>query len=122
MIGTSRLSYPESIYAIRVPTTLLIDLDQILFAFAYGADGIVLLEAEESFKVKIIEKRISEIREYLKKYDIEKDRLSFLPALLPTFRAMSEQLTSYAKKIKALGKLNERNREKLKAAQLKESS
>ncbi|MEM2990213.1 MAG: hydrogenase iron-sulfur subunit, partial [Halobacteria archaeon] len=114
MVGTSRLYYPESIYAIRVPTTLLVDLERVLFTFAYGADAIVLSEAEGSFEAKTTEESIVGIRKSLEKYGIEKDRLSFQPASLPTFRVIPEKLASYEEKIRRLGKLHEKIREGLK--------
>jgi len=116
MVGIARLSYPDNIYAIRVPTSLLVDLDKVLFAFAHGADAIIVSEAEGSFEAKIIEQRIAKIKNSLERYGIEKDRLNFQPLLLPTFRAIPELFSSYVKKIEILGKINEETRERLKGS------
>ncbi|MEM3507549.1 MAG: hypothetical protein QW589_02115 [Candidatus Bathyarchaeia archaeon] len=62
---------------------------------------------------KIIKEKIEKIKGSLKNYDIEESRLIFLPTLLPTFRILPEQLTSFTMKIRALGKLNEKAHEEI---------
>ncbi len=111
--GTARLSCPENMRIIRVPSTACVGEREILEAFQYGADAVMLSETEKSPEAKITEQRIEGFLNTLNRYGIEKERLIFQPLLLPVFRVLPKYFATYVDKIKKLGKLQEKTREQL---------
>jgi heterodisulfide reductase subunit A len=112
--GTARLHYSPEIRIIRVPTAARIGLKHILFAFKMGADGILLSEEEGGELSEVIEKRLGEYRAKLEECGIKKDRLQFMPMLLPTFKVMPKMIDLFVKKVKKMGRVEEGMRGKIK--------
>jgi coenzyme F420-reducing hydrogenase delta subunit len=92
----------------------------VLKAFALGADG-VLLSDEEGGKVShIIEGRLKAMSPELDALGIGKDRVTFVPMLLPIYKVLPKFIDTFDKKIKQLGKLTKETRAKaLEASRLK---
>ncbi|MFQ6081222.1 MAG: hydrogenase iron-sulfur subunit, partial [Candidatus Bathyarchaeia archaeon] len=64
LIGSNRIRYPAAIRIVRVPTTARIGVKHLLYAFAMGADGVFLGDAEKEAgsiaeATEITEKRLS---------------------------------------------------------------
>ncbi len=108
--GTARMSYPSEIRIIRVPTAGRIGLEHVLFAFSKGADGVLLSDEEGGELSGLIEERIEKYRAKMEELGIEKDRLQFLPMLLPTFKVLPKMVDMFVKKIKKLGRVEEGKR------------
>jgi hypothetical protein len=60
--GTARLSHPVNIRTVRVPSTALIDLGIILYAFALGADAVLLCETDGSPEFEITVQRVVDLK------------------------------------------------------------
>jgi heterodisulfide reductase subunit A len=124
MIGLSRLNYPAQVRIIRVPSTARIGLKHILYAFAYGADGVFLGEGAKGsgscIKAnEITEERQREYKRLLRGYGVEHLRLRYSELFIPQFRKMAELLSIFTASINDLGKLKEATREKIKKEALK---
>jgi heterodisulfide reductase subunit A len=104
--GTARMHYSPEIRIIRMPSAARIGLKHILFAFENGADGVLLSDEEGGEFSELIEKRLEEYREKLEEKGIEKDRLQFMPMLLPTFKVMPKMIDMFVKKINKMGRVN----------------
>ncbi|MEM2094216.1 MAG: hydrogenase iron-sulfur subunit, partial [Candidatus Bathyarchaeia archaeon] len=104
-VGTSRLSYSSAMFAVRVPSTAIVDLRLIIHAFMLGADGIILLEEEGSQRAKATEERVKEIRKFLMSKGVEEERVILQTTLLPLFRVLGQQIDMYVKKVEKLGRL-----------------
>ena len=118
--GTARLEYPPSIRIMRVPSAARISRREILKAFAYGADGVLLSDEENGEIAHIVEKRIKAIGPELDALGIGKDRVTFVPMLLPVYKVLPKYVDTFDKKIKQLGKLTKATRTKaLEAANMK---
>jgi heterodisulfide reductase subunit A len=103
--GTARMHYSPDIRIIRVPSAARIGLRQIMFALESGADGVLLSDEEGGEFSELIEKRLEEYHKILEEKGIEKDRLQFMPMLLPTFKVMPKMIDLFVKKIKKLGRI-----------------
>ncbi|UCE37640.1 MAG: FAD-dependent oxidoreductase [Thermoplasmata archaeon] len=112
--GTARMSYSPEIRIIRVPSAARISIAHIMFAFSKGADGILLSDEEGGELSEVIEKRLEEYGSKMEELGIEKDRLQFMPMLLPTFKVMPKMIDMFVKKIKKIGRVEKENRAKVK--------
>jgi len=111
--GTSRLAYPTNIRIVRVPSTALLDKNMLLKTYALGADGIMILETENSPEAKLAEKTVEEVKAGLKRIGAEPERIQFTPMVLPIFKVLPQFISDYTAKVVKLGKLPDENRKKL---------
>ena len=119
LAGLARLSYPSSIRIIPLPSMSRLKLDHLLYAFAYGADGVMLLEAPEhegpygSAHV-ISEERADDYRWELEDYDVDSVRLWFSRAYVPDWRKLEMVFKTFHNMIEDEGPLDEETRASLK--------
>ncbi|UCE75044.1 MAG: hydrogenase iron-sulfur subunit [Methanomassiliicoccales archaeon] len=111
--GTARMSYPPEIRIIRVPSAARIALKHIIFAFSKGADGVLLSDEEGGELSEVIEKRLKEYQSDMDDLGIEKDRLQFMPMLLPTFKVMPKMIDMFVKKIRRKGRIDKVKRDEV---------
>jgi F420-non-reducing hydrogenase iron-sulfur subunit len=114
--GTARMEYPPGIRIMRVPSASRIARREILMAFALGADGVVLSDEEGGEIAHIVEKRIEALRGELDSLGIGKDRVTFVPMLLPIYKVLPKMIETFDKKIRQLGKVSEEARAKAATA------
>jgi heterodisulfide reductase subunit A len=103
--GISRLSYPTSIRILPIPSTSRLKLGHILYAFAHGADGVMLLEAPEEVGAlgkahAIAEERAENYMLSLEDYGIDSLRLWFSKIYVPDWRKLSIIFTNFDEMIK----------------------
>jgi heterodisulfide reductase subunit A len=103
--GTARLEYPSSIRIMRVPSAARIGRREILEAFADGADGVVLSDEEGGEIAHIVEARLKSLAPELDALGLGKDRVTFVPMLLPIYKVLPKYVDTFDKKIKQLGKV-----------------
>ncbi len=118
--GTARMEYPPSIRIMRVPYATRISRREILRAFALGADGVMLSDEEGGEIAHIVEERIKALAPELDALGIGKDRVTFMPMLLPIYKVLPKFVDTFDKKVRQLGKLTKEQRQKaLEASKLK---
>ncbi len=93
LAGLARLSYPSSIRIIPLPSLSRLKLEHLLYAFAYGADGIMLLEAPEhegpyGRAHMISEERAEDYKWELEDHEVDSVRLWFSRAYVPDWRKL----------------------------------
>lgn len=103
--GTARMEYPASIRVMRVPSAGRIARREMLRAFAHGADGVLLSDEEGGEMAHVTEERIKSIAAELDALGIGKERMTFVPMLLPVYKVLPKMIDTFDKKIKQLGKL-----------------
>jgi len=119
LAGMARLSYPSSIRIIPLPSMSRLKLSHLLHAFAYGADGVMLLEAPEhegpygSAHV-ISEKRADDYRWELEDHDVDSVRLWFSRAYVPDWRKLEIVFRTFNDMIEDEGPLEEETRASLR--------
>lgn len=113
-LGLDRENYPENIYLVSVPSTAILGSKLILAAFAYGADGVLVIEGSEELYEKFTKKKITEIGREIAKFGIESMRLrhSYIP--LPVYKKAAELFNMFAERIKKFGPIPEEKREKIR--------
>ncbi|MEM2892135.1 MAG: FAD-dependent oxidoreductase [Thermoplasmata archaeon] len=114
--GTARMEYPPSVRMMRVPSAARIGRREILLAFAHGADGVMLSDEEGGELAHIVEERLRALERELEELGIGRDRVTFIPMLLPVYKVLPKYIDTFDKKIKQLGRLSEETRAKARAA------
>lgn len=113
-LGVDRINYPESVFIIPVPTTAIIGLKHLLYAFANGADGILIIEGSEEIE-KILRNRITEMGKEISKYGIENMRIRYSYIPLPAYRKAAELFSIFTERIEKLGPVADGVRNKVRS-------
>ena len=103
--GTARLHYPTNMKIVRTPSTALLDESIILQAFTDGADGVMIMETEETHEAELSETLVEEVKKTLSEKGIEPMRVSFTPMVLPIFKVLPKFITDFVEQVKKLGKI-----------------
>lgn len=116
--GISRLSYPTSIRILPIPSTSRLKLRHILYAFAHGADGVMLLEAPDEVGAlgkahAIAEERAEDYMVCLEDYEIDSFRLWFSKIYVPDWRKLSIIFSNFDDMIKDEEPIDTKTRHKL---------
>ncbi|RLI14514.1 hypothetical protein DRO41_05635 [Candidatus Bathyarchaeota archaeon] len=115
LAGTRRLSYISNIRPITVPSCMRIGIKHLLNAFAYGADGVVFVEGDDSpFAGEKLLKHVTELKKELQKYEISPLRLQSMTTTIPQYDKAVKLFATVNARISRLGKIKAEEREKLK--------
>jgi heterodisulfide reductase subunit A len=113
--GQSRRSYPSEVRIIGVPSTGRLGIRHLLQAFASGADGVMLIEGDDSlFKESQLRERVIKMKKDLGKFGIESLRLQPITTTLPQYEKIFTLFDSFVERIKKIGPINREKREQLK--------
>ncbi len=108
LAGQSRATYPANVKIIRVPTTGRIGLKHLLHAFAYGADGVVMLEDHGGvFSEEALREHINQLKKELSAYKIEPMRLISYSTTLPEYNKIVNTFEVFNTRISKMGPLKE---------------
>jgi heterodisulfide reductase subunit A len=113
-LGLDRTNYPENIRIVAVPSTAILGLKHILYAFAHGADGILVIEGSEEIDEKFTKKKIIDMGRELAKYGIESMRMRYSYVPLPVYKKAAELFTMFTDRIKKFGPVAEEKRNSIK--------
>ncbi|PMB74590.1 disulfide reductase [Candidatus Bathyarchaeota archaeon] len=113
-LGLDRTNYPENIRIVAVPSTAILGLKHVLYAFAYGADGILVIEGQEEIDEKFTKKRMIDMGRELAKYGIESMRVRYSYVPLPVYKKAAELFTMFTDRIKKFGPVAEEKRNNIK--------
>jgi len=119
LAGLARLTYPSSIRIMPLPSLARLKLSHLLTAFAYGADGVMLLEAPEhegpygSAHV-VAEERADDYKWELEDHDVDSVRIWFSRAYVPDWRKLERVFQTFHDMIEDEGPVEDGIRESLK--------
>jgi heterodisulfide reductase subunit A len=118
LAGLARLSYPSSIRIIAMPSLARLKLDHLLFAFACGADGVMLLEAPAhegpyGRAHVIAEERADEYRWALEDHGVDSSRMWFSRVYVPDWRKLEKVFRTFHGIVDGEGPLSGDARERL---------
>jgi len=113
-LGLDRTNYPENVRIVPVPTTALLSLKHLLYAFAYGADGVLVIEGTQEIDEKFTKKRMLDMGRELAKHGIENMRVRYSYVPLPVYKKAAELFTMFTDRIKKFGPLPEEKRNTIK--------
>ena len=105
--GTARLEYPSAIRILRLPSAARLARKEILRAFAAGADGVMLSDEEGGEVAHVIEERLKVLGPELDQLGIGRERVTFVPMLLPIYKVLPKFVDTFEKKVRQLGKLSD---------------
>ena len=112
LVGQSHASYPANVKIIRVPSTGRVGLKHLLHAFAYGADGAILLEDHGGvFTEEALREHTNQLKKELSVYNIEPMRLISYSTTLPEYNKVINVFETFNTRISKMGlvKKNVRN-------------
>jgi heterodisulfide reductase subunit A len=113
--GQSRRNYPSEVRLVGVPSTGRLSTKHLLHAFAYGADGIILIEGDDSLlKEEQLRERVIQMKKELGKFGVESLRLQSITTTLPQYEKIFSLFDSFVDRIKKIGPVNRQKREELK--------
>jgi heterodisulfide reductase subunit A len=113
-LGLDRTDYPENVRIIPVPTTAILGLKHLLYAFAYGADGVLVIEGTQEIDEKFTKKRMIDLGKELAKYGVENMRVRYSYVPLPVYKKAAELFSMFTDRIKKFGPLPEEKRNAIK--------
>jgi len=113
-LGLDRVNYPENIRIVAVPSTAIIGLKHMLYAFAFGADGVLVIEGQEDIDEHFTKKRMIEMRRSLEEVGIKSMRVRYSYVPLPVYKKAAELFTMFTERIKKFGPLTIEKRNKVK--------
>ena len=119
--GTARLEYPSAIRILRLPSAARFARKEILKAFAAGADGVMLSDEEGGELAHVVEERLKALWPELDRLGIGRERVTFMPMLLPIYKVLPKFVDTFEKKVRQLGKLGEAARASAREASAMES-
>jgi heterodisulfide reductase subunit A len=119
LAGLARLTYPSSIRIIPMPSLARLKKEHLLYAFAHGADGVMLLEAPEhegpyGNAHALSEKRIDEYRWEIEDDDVDSSRVWFSRVYVPDWRKLERVFNTFHNIVDGEGPLDEDVRVALK--------
>ena len=113
-LGLDRVNYPENIRIVPVPSTAILGLKHLLYAFAFGADGILMIEGEQEIDEKFTKKRMIEMGRSLAKFGIKGMRVRYSYVPLPVYKKAADLFTKFTDRIRKFGPLPGEKRETIK--------
>jgi coenzyme F420-reducing hydrogenase delta subunit len=113
-LGLDRTNYPENIRIVSVPTTAILGLKHLLSAFAFGADGVLVIEGTQEIDEKFTKKRMIEMGQKLSQYGVEGMRVRYSYVPLPVYKKAAELFSMFTERIKKFGPLAKEKRDSIK--------
>ena len=113
-LGLDRVNYPENVRIVAVPSTAILGLKHLLYAFAYGADGILVIEGQEEIDKEFTKKRMIETGRFLAEYGIKSMRVRYSYVPLPVYKKAADLFTRFTERIKKFGPLADEKRDVIK--------
>jgi heterodisulfide reductase subunit A len=105
-LGLDRTVYPSNMRVVPVPSTAIIGLEYILKAFAFGADGILVIEGEHDIDEQFTRERMENFKEELDDLGIDSMRLYYNLIQLPAYKNIARIFELYTSTIEDLGPLD----------------
>jgi heterodisulfide reductase subunit A len=109
-LGLDRTNYPENVRIVAVPSTAILGLKHLLSAFAFGADGVLVIEGSQEIDEKFTKKRMIEMGKELAQFGVESMRVRYSYVPLPVYKKAAELFTMFTDRIKKFGPLAEEKR------------
>jgi len=113
-LGLDRVNYPENIRIVPVPSTAILGLKHLLYAFAFGADGILVIEGQQDVDEKFTKKRMIEMGRSLAEFEIKSMRVRYSYVPLPVYKKAADLFTRFTERIKKFGPLPAEKRDAIK--------
>lgn len=115
LAGTRRLGYVSNIRPIQVPSCMRVGVKHVLTALAYGADGAVLLEGDDSpFAGEKLRQHVTKLKKELRLYGVSPLRLQSMITTIPQYDKTVDFFQTISDRILRLGKISAEERNEIK--------
>jgi len=115
LAGTRRYSYISNVRPIPVPSCMRVGIKHVLTAFAFGADGVGLIEGDDSpFSGEKLRQYTTKLKDDLRRYGVNPLRLQSTTTTVPQYDKTVDFLQTMNARISRLGKISQNEREKIK--------
>jgi heterodisulfide reductase subunit A len=117
--GQQRISYPPSVYPVRVADASQVTPKMLLEAFRLGADGVFVGEPEAGSgvhhprSVEVAVENVRKAKQWLEQAGIEPERLDYGLYITVWTQKLAGQLTALDKTVRELGAIPQEKRERL---------
>nr|WP_319372635.1 ferredoxin:CoB-CoM heterodisulfide reductase subunit HdrA [uncultured Methanobacterium sp.] len=101
-MGINKITYPESIRIIKLPSSNRLMTKHILYAFQKGADGIFLGEYPDDLMYPHLKEKVKHLKKVLEENNINPNRLTLHRVYIPYFRGLANKLTLFDQEISSL--------------------
>jgi heterodisulfide reductase subunit A len=114
LAGQTRVPYTPSVKIISVPSTGRVGGKHVLQAFAKGADGVILIEGDDSqFRGDGIREHVNSIKKDLGKFGIESLRVVSTTTTLPQYDKVVNLFQTFTERISKMGRVTPEKRKKI---------
>jgi heterodisulfide reductase subunit A len=113
-LGLDRTNYPENVRIVAVPSTAILGVKHLLSAFAFGADGVLVIEGSQDIDEKFTKKRMIELGKELAQYGVESMRVRYSYVPLPVYKKAAELFSMFTDRIKKFGPLADEKRDAIR--------
>ncbi len=121
LAGQNRYSYTPNVRIISVPSTGRISIKHLVYAFAYGADGVILIEGDDSpFSEDKLREHMIQLKKELRRFGIKSLRLVSTTTTLPQYEKVVNLFETFVERISKIGGIPEEKRKKIMESLLEE--
>ena len=114
LAGQTRVPYTPSVRIISVPSTGRVGGKHVLQAFAAGADGVILIEGDDSqFREDSIREHVNTIKKDLGKFGVESLRVVSTTTTLPQHDKVVNLFQTFTERITKMGRIAPEKRQKI---------
>jgi len=114
LAGQTRVSYTPNVKIIAVPSTGRVGLKHVLHAFASGADGVILIEGDDSpFRENQVREHVNYMKKELGKFGVESLRVVSTTTTLPQYDKVVNLFQTFDKRISKMGRVSPEKRQKI---------
>jgi len=114
LAGQNRVSYTPDVKIIAVPSTGRVGLKHVLQGFASGADGIIMIEGDDSpFREDHLRDHVNNIKRELTKFGVEPLRMVSTTTTLPQYDKVVNLFQTFHERISKIGRIAPEKRKKI---------
>jgi heterodisulfide reductase subunit A len=111
LAGQSRRSYISNVRIVGVPSTGRVGIKHLLYAFAAGADGIILIEGDDSpFTEEKLREHMIQLKKELGKFGVKSLRLVSTTTTLPQYEKVVNLFETFTERISKIGPIPKEKR------------
>jgi len=115
LAGNKRESYLPNVRPILVPSCMRVGKKHLLNAFAYGADGVLFVEGDDSpFAGDKLRKHVIKLKKELRPHGINAMRLQSMVTTIPEYYKIMNLFETFNRRILKLGKIPAKKRNEIK--------
>ena len=117
LAGQTRVTYTPDVKIIAVPSTGRVGLKHVLRAFASGADGVILIEGDDSpFREDQVREHINSMKKELSRFGVESLRVVSTTTTLPQYDKVVNLFQTFDERISKMGRISQEKRQKITEA------